>query len=344
VADLVIHMNDARTLWSIPRWAVDAIRSATPDRFEVVVLDFPADGRGDGGAASPETVAAVESAEVYLGYGFPRELFDAARRGGHLRWVHTAAAGVAAALYPEMVSSSIILSNSAGIHAEPMAETVLAAILHFARGLDLAVRAQAQRRWDSAPFESRSTPVDEIAGKTLGIVGFGGIGQAVGRVGRAMGMNVIAYRRSVAKDGPAGVEMVSSEPGLTRLLAESDFVVLALPHTTATEGILNQERINGLRGGAVVINVGRGELIDEPALLHALRSGAIRGAALDVFHEEPLPPDSPFWALPNLLITPHVSATTHGFWRRETDLIVENIARYARGEELINTVDKKAGY
>jgi phosphoglycerate dehydrogenase-like enzyme len=94
----------------------------------------------------------------------------------------------------------------------------------------------------------------------------------------------------------------------------------------------------------VVINVGRGELIDEPALLHALRAGAIRGAALDVFHEEPLPPDSPFWALPNLLITPHVSATTHGFWRRETDLIIENIGRYSRGEELINTVDKKAGY
>ena len=159
-----------------------------------------------------------------------------------------------------------------------------------------------------------------------------------------MGMKVLAYLRSIDRDAPPGVEMVSGDSGLARVFADSHFVVLALPRTSATEGFLHPGRIRKLRRDAVVINVGRGELIDETALLDALQTGAIRGAALDVFHQEPLPPESPFWALPNVLITPHVSATTHGFWRRETELILENIGRYLRGEELMNTVDKAAGY
>jgi phosphoglycerate dehydrogenase-like enzyme len=156
-------------------------------------------------------------------------------------------------------------------------------------------------------------------------------------------MRVLAYRRRhVSAD--FGIEQLDGEEGLARLLRESRYLVLALPRTRETEGLLDRGRIASLRGDAVVINVGRGELIDEEAIAEALGEGRIRGAALDVFVQEPLPEASPLWAQPNALITPHVSATTHGFWRRELDLILDNLSRYERGEPLLNTVDKVAGY
>ncbi|MQA92375.1 MAG: D-2-hydroxyacid dehydrogenase [Gemmatimonas sp.] len=341
---LVINLRDSRPIWSVPDWVIEAISKAAPDRLAPVVVDAPADGKGDGGPAVPEAIEAVAGAEIYLGFGFPKPLFEAAARSGaNLQWVHSASAGVGGTLYPEMRQSQLILTNSAGIHAEPMADSALAMILYFARGFDFAVQAQHQARWDKDRFDATDSPLVELEGSTLGVLGYGGIGRAIGRRATALGMRVLALRRRLGDTDPS-VTPLTGRAGLDRLLAESQFIVLSLPRTTATEGLLGREQIASLRPDAVVINVGRGELIDEVALAEALAQGRIRGAGLDVFMREPLPPKSPLWRLPNVLITPHASATSHRFWQRELDLILENLDRYQRGAKQLNVVDKGAGY
>jgi phosphoglycerate dehydrogenase-like enzyme len=338
---VVIDLRDARPLWAMPDRAADRIRAAFPEEWEAVVVDAHSDGQGDGGGPSPEALEAVRGAEVYMGYGIPRELFRAAGKG--LRWVHSGAAGVGGALYPEMRDSEVVLTNSAGIHAEPMADTVLAVALHFARGLDFAVRAQAERRWDKESFEAADAPLRETEELTVGILGLGGIGRAAARRFVALGARVLAMRRS-GTDAPEGVELLRGDDALARLLERSDVLVVTVPDTPDTRGMIGRAELERLPRGAVLVNVARGRVVDEDALVEALRGGRLRGAALDVFAREPLPPGSPLWGLSNVLVTPHVSGTSHRFWRRQTDLVVENVRRYLAGEPLLNTVDKHAGY
>jgi phosphoglycerate dehydrogenase-like enzyme len=338
---IVVNLRERRPLWDAPPWALEEIRAALPEGWACVSLATAADGTGDGGGVAAAVLDAVRGAEVYLGYGIPRELFLAARET--LRWAHSAAAGVGGSLYPEMVESTVILTNSAGVHAEPIADTVLAMMLHFARGVDWAVRAQAERRWGKEPFEAADAPVRELSEGTVGLLGLGGIGEAVARRALALGMRVAAARRSQA-DGPAGVEVMTGEGALGRLLSLSDYLVVTVPRTAETEGMVGARELALLPPGAVVVNVSRGGIVDEEALAGALRGGRLRGAAFDVFATEPLPASSPLWGLPNALLLPHVSGTSHRFWRRETDLIVANLRRYLAGERLLNTVDKHAGY
>lgn len=338
---IVVDLDDRRPLLAIPAWAVDEIRAALPPEWECVVVDERSDGSGDGGAPTPGALAAARGAEVYLGYGIPAQLFEAA--GGALRWAHSGAAGVGGSLHPAMVESEVILTNSAGVHAEPIADTVLAAILHFARGLDFAVRSQAERRWEREPWHAADSPVRELSQLTLGIHGLGGIGRASARRALALGMRVVATRRRPA-DAPDGVELLTGDDALPRLLARSDVLLVTVPATPGTLGSIGPRELDLLPANAVVILVSRGGVVDEDALVGALRSGGVRGAALDVFTREPLPEGSPLWGLPNVLITPHISGSTHLFWRRETDLIVENLRRYQAGAPLLNTVDKRAGY
>jgi phosphoglycerate dehydrogenase-like enzyme len=338
---IVVSLREHRPLWDAPRRVLEEIRAALPDDWECVAPAFAADGTGDGGGVAAEVLDAVRGAEVYLGYGVPRELFHAARET--LRWAHSAAAGVGGSLYPEMVESGVVLTNSAKVHAEPIADTVLAMMLHFARGLDWAVRAQAERRWGKEPFEAADAPVRELSEGTVGLLGLGGIGEAVARRALALGMRVAALRRSSA-DAPQGVEVLTGDGALDRLLSISDYLVVTVPRTRETEGMVGARELALLPRGAVVVNVSRGGIVDEDALADALSTGALRGAGLDVFATEPLPPSSPLWGLPNALLLPHVSGTSHRFWRRETDLIVANLRRYLAGERLLNTVDKHAGY
>lgn len=343
---LVVDLRDQRPAWAIPQWAMQEISGALPaDEWEVVVVESRADGRGDGGAPSPEALSAVRGAEVYLGFGVSPALFEAATAApsGRLRWAHSGAAGVRASLFPELVESEVMLTNSAGIHARPMAETVLGMMLHFTRGIDAAVRLQAGARWDRSFWEGAAMPARETAELTMGVLGLGGIGTATAELARALGMRVVGWRRG-GRAGPHDVEVLRGEDGLRRVLEKSDVLVVTLPETAATRGLLSAEMLALLPAGAVFINVSRGTLVDEEALLEALRAGRLRGAGLDVFAREPLPPGSPFWRQPNVLITPHVSATSRGFWRRQTDLIVSNIHRYLAGEPLLNLVDKQAGY
>lgn len=341
----VVNLRDDRPAWAFPDWAAERIGAAFGADWEVIFIDAPVSGRGDGSGTSPEAAAAVRGAEVYLGLGLPREILQAATAspGGRLRWAHTGTAGVSSLLYPELLASSIVLTNSAGIHAPPMADTVLAMVLHFARGLDFAVRAQAQGEWGKPPFEDTPGLMRELAGATLGVLGLGGVGRAVAARGAALGMTVLGVRRRPAPT-PPHVELLTGTGALETLLRRADYLVLSLPSTPSTRNLLDAHRLALLQPSAVVINVGRGDTMDEEALIAALRAGRLRGAGLDVFREEPLPPESPFWDLPNALITPHVSATTPRFWEREVRLIGENIHRYLTGQPLRNVVDQEAGY
>jgi phosphoglycerate dehydrogenase-like enzyme len=357
VSRIVVDLRDRRPVWALPEWAVRELEQALPPGWELHAASSFADGAGDGvGGPAPEVLEVLRGARVYMGYGIRPQVLEAG--GDSLEWVHTGTAGVGGSLHAAMRESSVRFTNSAGVHGPPIAETVVAMLLHFARGLDFAARAQGEGKWDDAPFLAADTPVREISAMTVGILGYGGIGREVGRRVRALGAKVLGLKRSppAEKAGAApqemgdpprdahGVELFHGAAGLDRLLAESDALVVSAPSTPATRGIVSRERIRALRKGAVVVNVARGSLVDEDALVEALRDGHLRGAALDVFDQEPLPADHPLWRLPNVLITPHVSGVTRGFWRREMDLIVENLRRFVAGEPLLNEVDRDAGY
>lgn len=331
--------------WHLPAASRERIRAALGPGWELVALDVPLHATGDGASASPpELLEAIRDAEVYCGFGVPRDAFLEARR---LRWTHSGAAGVGGSLFREMRASDVVLTNSAGVHAEPMAEHGLAMILHFARGLDRAVRAQAAGEWAHAELTGPESPLlreeGEIGGRVLGIVGYGGIGSALGKRAHALGMRVRAIRRT-SGDSPPELERLDGPEGLPGLLSASDYVALTLPETSDTRQLIGEPELALMRPGAVLINLARGAIVDEDALAGALAERRLRGAGLDVFRREPLPPEHRLWTLDNVLMTPHVGGTSGRFWERETDLIVRNVRRYLAGEELENRVDKERGY
>jgi phosphoglycerate dehydrogenase-like enzyme len=339
----VFNMRDERPVWAPPPSVTRRLRDMLPDDWELIEVAAPVCGRGDGSGTSAEAVNAIRGAEVYLGLGLSRDLLSAGLENpGRLRWIHTGAAGVSSLLHPELIKRDIVLTNSAGIHAPPIAETVLGMMLHFARGLDHAVRAQQRAEWRPDAYESGESGIRELAGATVGIVGYGGIGREIARRARALDMHIAALRRTPAPGDSA--EVITGDDALGQLLANSDIVVLCVPATEQTRGMIGRDELARMQSGAVLINVARGSIVDEAALVDALRGRHLRGAGLDVFATEPLPSDSPLWSLPNVLITPHVSATSPQFWEREGDLILENVRRYLAGRELRNVVDTAAGY
>ena len=339
----VLNLRDDRPSWAFPDEAAERIRAAFGADWDVVDVQAPVSGRADGGSVSAEALAAARGAEVWIGYGMPREIFEAAQSTPPgLRWVHTASAGVRSMLRPDVVAADVVITNAAGVHAEPIAETVIAGMLHFARGFDVAVRAQAARRWEKWPFEQ--APISrEIGGATLGIVGFGGIGESIARRAHALGMDIRAVRSS-DRPGPAYVQLLRGQDALETIFRECEYIVLALPSTPETHGLIGAELLATVRADTVLVNVGRGDVVDEDALVRALAARQLRGAMLDVFAEEPLPPSSPLWRLDNTLILPHVSAGTPHFWTRQTELIVDNVQRFTAGLELRNVIDKQRGY
>jgi len=205
-------------------------------------------------------------------------------------------------------------------------------------------QAQAAARWAPEQFTELEWPVREFGEFRLGVVGLGGIGAAVARRALGLGMSVAGFRRRSERGGPAGMRWVGGPADLLRLAADSDGLVIAAPHTATTREAVNRTVLERLPAHAIVVNVSRGTLLDETALLELLDSGHLGGAALDVFAVEPLPPEHPFWRHPRVLVSPHVSAVTTRFWERETQLIVDNVRRYLRGAPLLNVVDPDAGY
>jgi len=338
----VIDLASPRAAWRIPQERVAEITAAMGTGWEVTQIGTPAVSDGDGayGSGSPESIAAARGAEVYFGYGVPRGVADAGR--GTLRWAHTGTAGVGGSL-AHVIAAGVVLTNSAGVHAEPMADWVIAAIGYFARGLDRMLLAQREQRWAKEEFTDRQA-MPEFRDLRVGILGLGGIGLAVARRAAALGMSVAGVRRHPARGGAPGIRWVGGLADLPRLASESDVLVIAAPHTGETGGAVGREVLQRLPRQGIVINVSRGSLLDEAALLELLNAGMLAGAALDVFSTEPLPPGHRLWSHARVLVSPHVSAVTSRFWERETALIVDNIRRYLAGAPLTNVVDLEAGY
>jgi len=348
----VLDMMDRRPIWAMPLWVPEEIRSSLSEEWELVIIDEETDGSGDGATPitrpmSPAILEVTAKADLYFGYGVPAELLEAAPG---LRWVHSGAAGVGSSLTRPMLESDVIFTNSARVHAKPMAETVLAMILYFGRGLDLAVANQKKSIWDTEPYYMEGAPLNELSELTVGVVGFGGVGYEVSLRVAGLGARVVALKRTSSLEDvvPTGtIELLSGDEGFRACLAQSDVLVLAIPDTPETRGMMDREAFSQMKQGAVLINVARGKLIDEEALIDALNTGKLRGAALDVFQKEPLRGDHELWGHSKVLITPHVSAVSRGFWRRETDLILHNLQCYLGGspiKEWRNVVNKVAGY
>jgi phosphoglycerate dehydrogenase-like enzyme len=219
-------------------------------------------------------------------------------------------------------------------------------ILHFGRGFDFAVGSQRRGTWDTDPFYAADAPLVELSASTVGILGLGGIGREVAWRCAALGARVLGLKRTPGGDLPDGVEALHGQQGFHRLLRESDFLVVTAPDTPETRGMMDADAFSRMKEGSVYVNVARGRIADEDALAEALRSKRIRGAGLDVFAREPLAPESPFWGLENVLVTPHVSPVTRHFWRREADLVLHNLRCLLNGRsgEMRNVVDKRAGY
>lgn len=284
----------------------------------------------------------MRGAEVYIGYGVAPEI---ARAGlGTLRWAHSGAAGVGSSLTPELRATGARFTNSRGIHAEPMADWIIAALGYCFRGFHEIIAAQREAGWAATRFTDGRVGTREFRGARIGLVGVGGIGSAVAHRCVALGMDVYAVRRHPGRRLPAGVNWAGGPRDIVRLARRSDALVVAAPHTPETRHLIGDAVLRALPRGAFVLNVSRGAVIDEAALLRHLDRGHLGGCALDVFQTEPLPGDHPLWRHPRVLVSPHVSAVSERFWERETALIVDNVRRYLHGRRLRNLVDWDAGY
>jgi phosphoglycerate dehydrogenase-like enzyme len=262
----------------------------------------------------------------------------------NLRWIHSPAAAVHQFLFSEFVNSDVILTNAREVHGAVVAEQVIAMIFAMAKRIPQATRFQQQRIWGQENIWELDGGPREIAGATLGLVGLGSIGRNVARHAAGLGMRVIAVRQHVDGPKPESVHEVLPTSRINEMLSAADYIVLAAPVTPATQHMIGREQLAKMNSDAFLINVGRGSLIDEPALIETLRKRKIGGAALDVFDREPLPVESPFWDLDNLLIMPHTAGMSAKLWERHYTLFSENLRRYLSGQPLLGLVDKKAGY
>ncbi len=284
-----------------------------------------------------ELVAKVAGAEiVFFWRPEPGLLEPAWPNAGSLRWVQSASAGVNSVLFPALVESDVIVTNARGVFDEPIAEYVVGLLIAFAKGFPHTFEDQRRREWGYRWTEP-------IAGKHLVVVGPGPIGRAIGRAVRALGMRASAVGRT-ARGGDDVFDAIRGSEELHAALAEADYVVDTMPLTDATRHTFDSAAFAAMRPSARFLNVGRGATVDEGALIDALRSGRIAGAALDVFEEEPLPEDSPLWEMPNVIVSPHMAGDVEGWEDEVVMLFVDNLRRWIAGEPLLNVVDKRLGH
>ncbi|HEV8469692.1 MAG TPA: D-2-hydroxyacid dehydrogenase [Candidatus Limnocylindria bacterium] len=254
-----------------------------------------------------------------------------------VRWVQATSAGIGQLLRRTGLDrTDIVFTTASGVHAVPLAEFAVFAMLYFTKQLPRLHQQQREHRWER--FAGR-----ELRGRTVAIIGLGNIGMEVARVSRALGLRVTGTRRGGAVTD-AAVDVQRPRDELRELLADADYIVLAIPHTADTEGLIGAAELSAMRHGAVLVNVARGKVVDEPALIEALRSGQLGGAALDVFAQEPLPPESPLWDMPNVLVSPHSASTADSENAKLTDLFCENLRRYLASQPLLNVFDRARGY
>ena len=281
--------------------------------------------------------AALDQIEIAAG-GFPHDLLP---RAHNLRWLQDWSAGTDWLLrHPEAVDLDFVLTNTSGVHPIPISEHILAFLLAFGRGFHRAFAAQARREWIP---QDEQKGLFELAGKTMLLVGVGAIGERTAGVARAFGMRILGVRRDPTIGAP-GVAGLFGPDQLLEILPQADFVVLTVPLTHETRGMIGERELQAMKPTAYVVNIGRGGTIQEDALTQALQEGWIAGAGLDVFETEPLPEDSPLWAMDNVLITSHYAGLTPRYNKRAMAIFLDNLRRYRAGQPLRNVVDKELGY
>jgi phosphoglycerate dehydrogenase-like enzyme len=341
---LLLGLSDGTEAWTIPEPEVDRLRREFPD-LEITRAN-----------SKEELKAAIPDAEIVFTWAPGEEIVSRAKR---LRWLHAPAAGVGAFITPTVVERGILLTNSRGAHAIPIAEHTLGMLVAIARQLRTAIADQITKGLDRERwFEGAGRP-HELHGRTLGLFGYGAIGREIARRALAFGMRVIAVRRHVenppawdpdlleALDLPAEeprLDQVMGPRDLARMLSESDAVVVAAALTPETQGVFDAAAFGSMKRGAWFVNVARGKIVRERDLVDALREGRIGAAALDVFESEPLPRESELYTFNNVILTPHISGNSTGFWPRAMALFRENLRRDATGKPLLNRVDLARGY
>lgn len=278
--------------------------------------------------------------DIFVGYSLRAPQLKDAKR---LKWIHSTAAGVAQLAYPELQSSDILVTNPRGIFSKPMAEHTLGMMIALARNFPDSTRYQDKCTWGQSLIWDKPEQLTELNGKTLLIIGFGSIGHELAKRAKAFEMHVWGVTRSGKGDTSLAERIVPANE-LHAVLPEADYIVIAAPETAATKQLIGREEIAKMKRGARLLNLGRGSLLDEAALIAALENGQLAGAALDVTNTEPLPADSPLWKAPNLFITPHTSGVSELLWVRQTEMLVNLLELWFSGREMTNVVDLNLGY
>ena len=277
---------------------------------------------------------------IFVGYSLRPQQLKEARK---LKWIHSTAAGVAQLMYPELRDSGIMVTNPSGIFSVPMAEHTVGLLLALARNFPDSVRGQDRARWAQQEIWDQPQHLTELNGKVLLIVGYGSIGREVAKRAKAFDMQVWGVTRS-GNGELAHVEKIFAAAQLYEALRGADYILICAPETAETKHLIGAAEIAEMKRGARLINVARGSLLDETALVQALKSGALGGAALDVTATEPLPAESPLWKAANLFITPHTSGVSDRLWDRQTAILIDLLERWFAGQELFNCVDFARGY
>jgi phosphoglycerate dehydrogenase-like enzyme len=326
---LLIVLHHRFDLWNAPGWFVERLGQDFPALQVTHLSNYD------------RIEENIRDAEIVIAWSLRPEQFNSAKK---LRWIHSPAAAVHQLMFPELINSDVMLTNAREVHGPVVAEHAIGLMFALAKKTPAAVRLQTKHRWGQELMWNTQPRPREIAGAILGLVGLGSIGREVAKRASALGMRIIAVRQNPEKEKPAAINCVYGPGNLEDLLRQSDYLILAAPITESTKRLMDRERILQMKHDACLINVGRGSLIDEAALVDALRHRRIGGAALDVFEQEPLPADSPLWDLENLLITPHTAGLTEKLWERHYQLFSENLGRYLAQHPLLGVVDKHKGY
>jgi D-2-hydroxyacid dehydrogenase (NADP+) len=326
---LLIAIYHPFELWTAPPWFVDRLRARFPEH-QIVQLAGP---RYEG------LEREIADADALIGWSIRRGQFAHAKK---LRWIHSPAAAVHQLMFPELVGSDVVVTNAREVHGPVVAEHAIALMFALAKRLPSAMRYQQQKIWAQTNIWEEKPTSSEISGATVCVIGMGSIGREFAMRAQALGMRVIGVREHPERGGDAN-EVVGMEE-LERVLPLADYLVLAAPLTKRTEHMINAQRLARMKSSAYLVNVSRGPLIEDDALIAAIREKRIAGAALDVFSEEPLPPESPYWTLDNVLITPHIAAVTEKLWERHYQMISENFEHFIAGRPLLHVVDKRRGY
>jgi D-2-hydroxyacid dehydrogenase (NADP+) len=325
---IVLCVRFRFSLWSVPEFLAEEIRERWPE-MRVVFLE-----------GYDRLTEELRDADIYVGFTLMPDQLAAAKK---LKWMHVTAAGVTHLIRDDIRERGIEITNSRGIHAIPMGEHTIGMMIAMCHKFPAALRYQQKHLWAQQQLWDELPRPGELHGATLLLIGLGAAGSEVARLARAFSMRVHAVTRSGAGDANL-VDRIYPAHKLDAALSEADYVVVAAPDTPETREMIGAKQFAAMKQSAVLVNISRGTLIDEPALIEALRARKIAGAALDVTAEEPLPPESPLWDLENVFITPHTSAASDMLWPRQSKLLMENLGRWFDGMELINHVDLTRGY